>query len=280
MAGEVNDFDTSYPKMLRQIPSPPKKLYYKGKFNKEIFENCLAVVGSRKMSPYGERVLEKIFSTLAPEITIVSGFMYGVDAEAHRKALKFGLRTIAVMPCGIDLIHPEGQKNLYEEIVSKGLILSEFDGVFEPKLWTYPRRNRIVAGLSMAVLVIEAASESGSLITARTAHSFGRDVFVVPGSIFSELNSGKVQISNEFAKTIDSGFSINKFFNLNYTGKLSEECKINNSEILNYLRSIPMTIDDLKKQFPNKDISQISTEVTLLTMNKHIVERDGVFYAC
>ncbi len=112
------------------------------------------------------------------------------------------------------------------------------------------------------------------------AHSFGRDVFVVPGSIFSELNSGKVQISNEFAKTIDSGFSINKFFNLNYTGKLSEECKINNSEILNYLRSIPMTIDDLKKQFPNKDISQISTEVTLLTMNKHIVERDGVFYAC
>ncbi|MBP7785897.1 DNA-processing protein DprA [Patescibacteria group bacterium] len=280
MAGEVNDFDTSYPKMLRQIPSPPKKLYYKGKFNKEIFENCLAVVGSRKMSPYGERVLEKIFSTLAPEITIVSGFMYGVDAEAHRKALKFGLRTIAVMPCGIDLIHPEGQKNLYEEIVSKGLILSEFDGVFEPKLWTYPRRNRIVAGLSMAVLVIEAASESGSLITARMAHSFGRDVFVVPGSIFSELNSGKVQISNEFAKTIDSGFSINKFFNLNYTGKLSEECKINNSEILNYLRSIPMTIDDLKKQFPNKDISQISTEVTLLTMNKHIVERDGVFYAC
>jgi len=280
MAGEVNDFDTSYPKMLRQIPSPPKKLYFKGNFDKEIFKNCLAVVGSRKMSPYGERVLEKIFSTLASEITIVSGFMCGVDAEAHRKALKFGLQTIAVMPCGIDLIHPRNQKSLYEEIVSNGLILSEFDGFFEPRLWTYPRRNRIVAGLSTAVLVIEAASESGSLITARMAHSFGRDVFVVPGSIFSELNSGKVQISNEFAKTIDSGFSINKYFNLNYTGKLPEEYKNDNSEILNSIRCVPMTIDDLKKQFPNKDISQISTEVTLLTMSKSVVEREGVFYAC
>ena len=280
MAGEVNDFDTSYPKMLRQIPSPPKKLYFKGNFNKEIFKNCLAVVGSRKMSPYGERVLEKIFSTLASEITIVSGFMCGVDSEAHRKALKFGLRTIAVMPCGVDLIHPRNQKSLYEEIVSNGLILSEFDGFFEPRLWTYPRRNRIVAGLSTAVLVIEAALESGSLITARMAHSFGRDVFVVPGSIFSELNTGKVQISNEFAKNIDSGFSINKYFNLNYTGKLPEEYKNDNSEILNSIRCVPMTIDDLKKQFPNKDISQISTEVTLLTMSKSVVEREGVFYAC
>lgn len=280
MAGEVNDFDTKYPKMLRQIPSPPKKLYYKGNYNENIFENCLAVVGSRKMSPYGERVLEKIFSTLSPEITIVSGFMHGVDAEAHRKALKFGLITIAVMPCGVDLVHPNDQRKLYEEIISKGLVLSEYEGCFEPKIWTYPRRNRVVAGLSKAVLVIEAAIESGSLITARIAHSFGRDVFVVPGSIFSELNSGKVQISNEFAKTIDSGFYINKYFNLNYIRKNFSESETTENEILKSLRSIPMTIDDLKKQFPKKDISQISTEITLLTMSKSVVEKEGVFYAC
>lgn len=280
MAGEVNDFDTKYPKMLRQIPSPPKKLYYKGNYNENIFENCLAVVGSRKMSPYGERVLEKIFLTLSPEITIVSGFMHGVDAEAHRKALKFGLITIAVMPCGVDLVHPNDQRKLYEEIISKGLVLSEYEGCFEPKIWTYPRRNRVVAGLSKAVLVIEAAIESGSLITARIAHSFGRDVFVVPGSIFSELNSGKVQISNEFAKTIDSGFYINKYFNLNYIRKNFSESETTENEILKSLRSIPMTIDDLKKQFPKKDISQISTEITLLTMSKSVVEKEGVFYAC
>jgi len=281
MAGEVNDFDKTYPRMLHQIPSPPKKLYYKGNFNEGIFENCLAVVGSRKMSPYGERAMEKIFSTLSSKITIVSGFMHGVDAEAHRKALKFGLNTIAVMPCGINLIHPKDQNNLYKEILNAGgLVLSEFEGYFEPKVWTYPRRNRIVAGLSTAVLVIEAALESGSLITARMAHSFGRHVLVVPGSIFSDLNSGKVQISNEFAKTIDSGLFINKYFNLDYTGDVSEENKADKNQILGLLKSTPMTIDDLKKQFPNKEISQISTEITLLTINNSVVEREGVFYAC
>ncbi|HPD73829.1 MAG TPA: DNA-processing protein DprA [bacterium] len=279
MAGAVNYTDTAYPKMLLQIPSPPKKLYFKGNYSEKIFENSLAVVGSRKMSPYGERALEKIFSTLSPEITIVSGFMHGVDAEAHRKALKFGLNTIAVMPCGVDLVHPGDQKNLYEEIVSKGLVISEYDGYFEPKVWTYPRRNRVVAGLSRAVLVIEAALNSGSLITARMAHSFGREVFVVPGSIFSDLNSGKVQISNEFAKTIDSGSYINKYFNLNCTGNMLKENKMDGNEILNYLKSTPMTIDDLKKQFPEKDISQISAEITLLTMNNLVVEREGIFYA-
>jgi len=279
MAGAVNYTDTAYPKMLLQIPSPPKKLYFKGNYSEEIFENSLAVVGSRKMSPYGERALEKIFSTLSPEITIVSGFMHGVDAEAHRKALKFGLNTIAVMPCGVDLVHPGDQKNLYEEIVSKGLVISEYDGYFEPKVWTYPRRNRVVAGLSRAVLVIEAALNSGSLITARMAHSFGREVFVVPGSIFSDLNSGKVQISNEFAKTIDSGSYINKYFNLNCTENIFKENKMDKNEILNYLKSTPMTIDDLKKQFPEKDISQISAEITLLTMNNLVVEREGIFYA-
>ena len=279
MAGAVNYTDTAYPKMLLQIPSPPKKLYFKGNYSEKIFENSLAVVGSRKMSPYGERVLEKIFSTLSSEITIVGGIMHGVDAEAHRKALKFGLNTIAVMPCGVDLVHPGDQKNLYEEIVSKGLVISEYDGYFEPKVWTYPRRNRVVAGLSRAVLVIEAALNSGSLITARMAHSFGREVFVVPGSIFSDLNSGKVQISNEFAKTIDSGSYINKYFNLNCTGNMLKENKMDKNEILNYLKSTPMTIDDLKKQFPEKDISQISAEITLLTMNNLVVEREGIFYA-
>ena len=279
MAGAVNYTDTAYPKMLLQIPSPPKKLYFKGNYSEKIFENSLAVVGSRKMSPYGERALEKIFSTLSSEITIVSGFMHGVDAEAHRKALKFGLNTIAVMPCGVDLVHPGDQKNLYEEIVSKGLVISEYDGYFEPKVWTYPRRNRVVAGLSRAVLVIEAALNSGSLITARMAHSFGREVFVVPGSIFSDLNSGKVQISNEFAKTIDSGSYINKYFNLNCTENIFKENKMDKNEILNYLKSTPMTIDDLKKQFPEKDISQISAEITLLTMNNLVVEREGIFYA-
>ena len=104
-------------------------------------------------------------------------------------------------------------------------------------------------------------------------------MFVVPGSIFSDLNSGKVQISNEFAKTIDSGSYINKYFNLNCTENIFKENKMDKNEILTCLKSTPMTIDDLKKQFPEKDISQISAEITLLTMNNLVVEREGIFYA-
>lgn len=282
MAGVVNIFDSLYPRLLNEIPSPPKKLYYKGVLKESVFDNCLAVVGSRKMSLYGEKAIEKIFSVLSKDITIVSGFMYGVDAEAHRQAIKFGLKTIAVMPCGIDYIHPENQKDLYEKIIeSSGLILSEFESLFKPKLWTYPRRNRIVAGLCQAVLIIEASSNSGSLITARMANLFGRRVFVIPGSIFSNLTTGKVQISNEFAKTIDSGLYINEFFNLKVFQQLGFDCKEESSNpILKILKDNPMTVDDLKKYLPLKNISQISTELTLLTISNLVLERGGVFYAC
>ena len=281
MAGVVDIFDTLYPKLLKDIPGPPKKIYYKGVLEENIFENCLAVVGSRKMSLYGERAIEKIFSVLSKEITIVSGFMYGVDAEAHRQAIKFGLKTVAVMPCGIDYIHPENQSDLYEKILnSSGLILSEFEGCFKPQMWTYPRRNKIVAGLCKAVLVIEASSNSGSLITARMANSFGRSVFVIPGSIFSNLTEGKIQISNEFAKTIDSGFYINDFFNLKTPCLLNiDQDEESSSTLLKILKDNPMTIDDLKKYLPLKNISEISTELTLLTMSNLVSERGGVFYA-
>lgn len=282
MAGVVNISDTLYPKLLNEIPSPPKKIYYKGIFSESIFDNCLAVVGSRKMSLYGERAIEKIFSVLSKNITIISGFMYGVDAQAHKQALELGLKTIAVMPCGVDYIHPENQTDLYEKIIdSSGLILSEFEGCFKPQMWTYPRRNKIVAGLCKAVLVIEASSNSGSLITARMANSFGRSVFVIPGSIFSDLTTGKVQISNEFAKTIDSGFYINEFFNLKTSFELNfDYTEKSSSTVLKILKDNPMTIDDLKKYLPLKNISQISTELTLLTMNNLVTERGGVFYAC
>lgn len=284
MAGAVNILDILYPKLLKDIPSPPKNLYYKGNFREELFENCLAVVGSRRMSIYGEKVIEKIFAALSKNITIVSGFMSGVDAEAHRQALRFGLKTIAVMPCGIDCIHPEDQEELYKKIISElGLILSEFEGNFKPKIWTYPKRNKIVAGLSKAVLVIEASKDSGSLITARIANSFGRKVFVIPGSIFSTLSSGKVQICNEFASTIDSGFNINKFFGLEFSGNgifgQGNQENENKSGILDVLRDSPMTIDDLAK-YLSVNVSEISTELTLLSMNNLVTEQGGKFYAC
>jgi len=203
-----------YPCLLKEIRDPPSRLYYKGNFCSDIFANCVSVVGSRNMSDYGREVIHHIFSTLDKSITIVSGFMTGVDAEAHKQAIKHGLKTIAVMPCGIDFIHPGNQTDLYNEIIcNNGLVISEYDNDMKAEVWTYPRRDRIVAGLSKLTLVVEATSNSGSLITARLANLYNRNVFVVPGSIFSDLSKGIIEISNEFARSIDSGLYINEFLN-------------------------------------------------------------------
>ncbi|MFC1700495.1 DNA-processing protein DprA [Patescibacteria group bacterium] len=215
MFGEITIEESKYPTLLRKIPDPPKALYYKGSLDPEIFDTCLAVVGSRRVSSYGKKAIKHIFSTLSKNITIVSGFMRGVDAEAHKEALRLGLKTIAVMPCGIDQVYPESQEDLYEEIVNSCLILSEYKGSLEPKPWTHPKRNRIVAGLSWATLVIESKLDSGSLITANLAHSYGRSVFVVPGSIFDENSEGNIYINNAYAKGIRSGLQINKYFDRN-----------------------------------------------------------------
>ena len=209
-----------YPCLLKEIRDPPSRLYYKGNFCRDIFTSCISVVGSRNMSDYGRRVIRYIFSTLDKSITVVSGFMTGVDAESHRQAIEYGLKTIAVLPCGIDCIHPESQVDLYNEIVcNNGLILSEYDNETKPEVWTYPKRDRIVAGLSKLTLVIEASLNSGSLITARLANLYNRDVFVVSGSIFSSLSKGIIEINNEFARSIDSGLYINEFLGTKYSKK-------------------------------------------------------------
>ena len=127
--------------------------------------------------------------------------MYGGDEAAHKAAVEAGGRTIAVMPCGIDMIHPEYQEELYNKILeNKGLIISEYEGKFPPAIWTYPKRNRIVAGLSKAVLIVEAGLNSGTLITAECAKKFGRKIFAVPGPITSEVSKGTIQLIKEGAR--------------------------------------------------------------------------------
>lgn len=199
----------NYPCLLKEIRDPPRRLYYKGNFCSEVLNNCVSVVGSRVISDSGRKLVEHLFSTLDKSVTIVSGFMTGVDAEAHKQALRFGLKTIAVMPCGIDYIHPENQVDLYNEILcSNGLILSEYDCDLKPEIWTYPRRNRIVAGIGKATFVVEASLNSGSLITARLANDCGRGVFI--SSTSGSASEGVALIGKEFAKNVISGSQINK----------------------------------------------------------------------
>jgi len=278
--------DEKYPKLLKKIgKSAPKKLYYKGALDKEIFENCLAVVGSRQMTTYGKQVVDKIvFEIAAAGITIVSGFMYGVDAASHKATLKVGGRTIAVMPCGIDLIHPEYQQDLYLEILNNnGLIVSEYEEKMKPENWTYPQRNRIVAGLSLATLIIEAGEKSGSLITANFAKKFGRKLFVVPGPITSENSKGIMQLIKSGATPIASAKDILDYYKINrgVTPVISVKKKMGTLEekIIEKLKNEPLNIDDLAR---NLEIpaSQIGVILSIMEL-KGLIRQEGVkYYVC
>ena len=219
MEGEniINIKDERYPERLKKIgKEAPEKLYYKGDWDEKIFENCLAVVGSRRLTSYGKKITEQLVTEIAAAgVTIVSGFMYGGDEAAHKAAVEVGGRTIAVMPCGIDIIHPEYQEELYNKILeNKGLIISEFEGNFPPANWTYPKRNRIVAGLSKAVLIVEAGLNSGTLITAEFAKKFRRKIFAVPGPLTSEVSKGTAKLFKEGASVVTEAKDVLDFYKI------------------------------------------------------------------
>ena len=274
----------NYPSILKGIEDAPVALNYRGDFDESIFSDTLAVVGSRRITSYGKRVVEEIVSKVAKEgVTIVSGFMYGVDAAAHRAALNVGGKTIAVMPCGVDVIHPAYQKDLYKEIEKKGLILSEFDNGYPPSKWTYPKRNRIVVGLSKAVLAIEAEEKSGTLISVNLAVKYKRKLFAVPGSIFNPTSQGTNRIIKEgLAKSVLSAEEILSFFNKSSekrSAKKVEGLSENEKKVFDVLRSEAMDANSICKII-EMNISQTNTTLSILCL-KGIVKKDrGRYYVC
>ena len=201
--GNVRRSSLEYPKLLNKVSDAPDPLYFLGHYTESLFKNTLAVVGSRAVTMYGEWVIKNIVKEVARHgVTIVSGFMYGVDALAHRAALEVGGSTVAVMAEGIDKILPKYQEQLYFDIVEKGLVISEFYKSFEGGGWMFPKRNRIVAGLSYATLVVEAAEGSGSLITAGYAKQYGRQVLAVPADLNSRNAFGTTQLLRDEAKMV------------------------------------------------------------------------------
>lgn len=178
---------------LRKIKPEVLSLFYKGKIELLLDDSPkLAIVGSRRMTEYGQRVIEKWMPVLVEKnITIVSGFMYGVDQAAHRACLDNGGKTIAILGWGIDWPVAREDEELYQKIVEvNGLILSEYQGTTKPQLYFFPQRNRIVAGIADAVLVVEGAVKSGSLITARLANQSGKKLLAVPGLVTSRVAEG------------------------------------------------------------------------------------------
>jgi DNA processing protein len=183
----------AFPPLLREISDPPKALFLAGTLPQE-GNKLLCIVGSRKHTSYGKEVTEAVIAGLRGyPISIVSGLALGIDSIAHRAALRSGLHTIAIPGSGLDpaVLYPQSHRGLAEEIIGAGgALLSEFENDFSATPWSFPKRNRLMAGMSHATLVIEAETKSGTLITSRLATEYNRDVGAVPGSIFSKQSEG------------------------------------------------------------------------------------------
>ena len=186
---KIGDLDT----LLNEIPDKPEEIYVQGELPSRDFK-YLCVVGSRKLSPYGKMAIEKIIGGLAGyKIAIISGLAIGADKAAHEAALSAGLPTVAVPGSGLskEILYPRQNAGLAEKILnSGGALVSEFPNDFKATIWSFPQRNRIMAGLCDAVLLVEATMRSGTLITARLAADYNRELLAIPGSIFSENSKG------------------------------------------------------------------------------------------
>jgi len=195
--------DADYPQALRWIPEPPPVLYVWGTLRPED-SLAVAVVGSRKPSPYGQLTAQRLSAELAQYgFTVVSGLARGVDSLAHQGALRAGGRTIAVLGSGINVVYPPEHRRLYEAIRVQGAVVSEFPFDTKPDRWNFPRRNRIISGLTLGILVVEASDRSGSLHTARHALEQGREVFAVPGRIDVASSRGTNNLIKRGAKLVE-----------------------------------------------------------------------------
>lgn len=204
----ITFWDDEYPALLKKISDPPVLFYLKGGLQ-AADQNAIAVVGTRAPTQYGKMATEKIVADLvARGITIVSGLARGVDTTAHHAVVRSGGRTLAVLGSGLDVVYPAENRNLLEDIARNGAVISEFPFGAKPDAMNFPRRNRIISGLSLGVIVIEAGRESGALITANFALDQNREVFAVPGSIFSPKSAGPHQLLKEGAKLIQNADDI------------------------------------------------------------------------
>lgn len=299
--GIIEAGSEKYPALLKEAlknliaSQGPKNLYYKGNWpalseaegDENMFRNCLAVVGSRRLTSYGRRATEQLVIELASAgITIVSGFMYGGDEAAHSATVKCGGKTIAVMPCGIDLIFPPQQKELYQKILdNNGLIISEYEPGFKPVNYSFVQRDRIVAGLCKAVLVTEAALESGSLITAGYAKKFGRKIFALPGQITSDVSKGTLKLIKEGAEPVADASDILSFYKVLVSQKREPasakasagKCSTLEEKIIDQLRHESMKTDELARLF-SIPVSQLGTVLTLMQLKGIINSENGKYY--
>jgi DNA processing protein len=242
--------DPLYPARLKEIYDYPPVLYVRGSLPAED-EPCLAVVGTRRPTIYGRQVTEEIVSNLArSRITIVSGLARGIDSVAHRAALDDGGKTVAVCGSGLDIVYPRENAKLAQAIMERGALVSEYPLGVKPKAENFPLRNRIMSGLSLGVLVVEAGERSGALITAHQAVEQNREVFAIPGSILSPASQGTNRLIQEGAKLVRNYTDILQELNLTIVVQQAEIDGFSpaneiESAILGRLSSEPNHIDEI-----------------------------------
>lgn len=271
-----------WPEGLNKIKPAIKKIYYRGEWTDEVFNKSLAIVGSRRMTRYGREMTEKlVIDLVANGVTIVSGFMYGVDSQAHRKTIEFGGKTVAVLGGGLNFLTPAENDDLYSQILeSGGLVISEYEADFRPSLWTFPQRNRIVAGLvSIGVVVVEASLKSGSLITARLARNQGKKVWAIPGMINLDTSKGtNYLIKNSLATILTETEDI-----VNLDRKAVQENLFDlglekiEMEVVKKLKTEASTIDELTREL-DREVGEVSAAISNLTLKGLVEEEAGKIF--
>ena len=262
--------------MLKEIDSPPMFFYYRGKL--EPRAERIGIVGSRENTSYGKGVALQLGEELAAAgLTVVSGAARGIDTFAHRGALKTG-RTVAVMGCGINYIFPRENKKLIEEIAERGVVLSEFPPQLKPNQGTFPTRNRIIAGLSRGIIVVEAGKKSGALITSTYAGEYGRDVFSIPGQIYSEKSFGCNELIRDGATLIKNAQDVLDEYNIKKAEPIIKAATVDGIAA-KVLDIIPVdkfiTDDEILDKVEEINPSELPNIIIELEMKNCIVEENG-----
>lgn len=274
--------DEDYPRLLQQIYDPPPMLYVKGQLLPED-EWAVAVVGTRAATTYGREAAMRIAGGLARNgVTIVSGLARGIDSTAHRAALDAGGRTIGVLGCGLDIAYPPENRGLAAQITQQGALVSEYALGTPPERGNFPPRNRIIAGMSLGTVIVEAGRRSGALITADYALDQGREVFAVPGDIFRRASQGTNALIREGATPVLSLEDILEVLNLSMVSQQQAARAIipeNQTEarLLDYLSADPVHVDEIGRQV-GLPISEVTSALALMELKGMVRQVGGMHY--
>jgi DNA processing protein len=274
--------DADYPPNLREVYNAPPVLYVRGRIEKRD-EWAVAVVGTRRASMYGKEAARMLGAGLAHAgVTVVSGMAIGIDTVAHRACLDAGGRTIAVLGCGVDVVYPQRNARLAGEIMGRGALVSEYALGTRPDARNFPPRNRIISGLTLGTVVVEAGFASGARITADFAAEQGREVFAVPGSVFARASRGTNKLIQEGAKLVRNVADVLEELNLTMVSEQAQARAVipeNETEatLLVHLSGDPVHIDELRRvvQLP---IAQVSSTLALMELKGMIRQVGGMNY--